>query len=189
MKACLIITYLGQGAWLLHNHGNEIITSAMVDKGFNPFYGVMPEAFKIIGVIIATTAAIIASQALITGSFTLISEAMRLNLWPKMKINYPTEARGQLYIGGINLLLFAGCCGIVLYFRDSTSMAAAYGLAITMCMLSTSILFANFLISRHQSDSKSGSTHQHEGEHGRRRPHGNARDQIPEGGAAPAQQR
>jgi KUP system potassium uptake protein len=147
VKACLIITYLGQGAWLLHNHGNEIITSAMVDKGFNPFYGVMPEAFKIIGVIIATTAAIIASQALITGSFTLISEAIRLNLWPKLKVTYPSEEKGQVYIRGINWLLFVGCVGIVLYFKKSSNMEAAYGLAITLCMISTSILFANFLVS------------------------------------------
>jgi len=91
---------------------------------------------------------VIASQALISGSFTLISEAMRLNLWPKMKINYPTEEKGQLYIQGISLLLYIGCVGIVLYFQKSANMGAAYGLAITMCMISTSILFANFLVSR-----------------------------------------
>src|SRR3569833_42848 len=108
----------------------------------------MTESFKIIGIIIATTAAIIASQALISGSFTLISESLRLNLWPKMKINYPTEAKGQLYIGGINLLLMIGCFGITIYFQTSNHMAAAYGLAITLCMISTSLLFANFLVSR-----------------------------------------
>ena len=96
---------------------------------------------------ISTVAAVIASQALISGSFTLISEAMRLNLWPKMKINYPTEEKGQLYIPGISLLLYIGCVGIVLYFQKSANMGAAYGLAITMCMISTSILFANFLVS------------------------------------------
>jgi KUP system potassium uptake protein len=119
----------------------------MVDEGFNPFYGVMPQAFKIIGVIIATTAAIIASQALITGSFTLISEAIRLNLWPKLKVTYPSEEKGQVYIRGINWLLFVGCVGIVLYFKKSSNMEAAYGLAITLCMISTSMLFANFLVS------------------------------------------
>ena len=92
----------------------------------------MPEWFKIFGIAIATVAAIIASQALISGSFTLISESMRLNLWPKMKINYPTEERGQLYIPGINTLLFIGCVGITLYFRTSSNMEAAYGLAITL---------------------------------------------------------
>jgi KUP system potassium uptake protein len=118
----------------------------MITGGFNPFYGVMPAWFVIIGIVIATSAAIIASQALITGSFTLISEAIRLNLWPKMKIKYPTEARGQLYIPGINALLFVGCCGIVLFFKKATNMEAAYGLAITMCMIATTMLFANYLV-------------------------------------------
>ena len=103
----------------------------MIDNGFNPFYGIMPDGFKMIGIVIATVAAIIASQALISGSFTLISESMRLNLWPKMKINYPTEERGQLFIPGINTFLFVGCCGIALYFKTSSNMEAAYGLAIT----------------------------------------------------------
>jgi len=147
VKSCLILNYLGQGAWLLAKHSGQKITSGMIDDGFNAFYGVMPQWFKLIGIIIATIAAIIASQALISGSFTLISEALRLNLWPKMKVNYPSEEKGQLYIPGINLLLFVGCTGIVLFFQKSSNMEAAYGLAITMCMISTSILFANFLVS------------------------------------------
>ena len=108
----------------------------------------MPDWFLIPGILIATAAAIIASQALISGSFTLISESMRLNLWPKFRISYPTEQKGQLYIPAINFLLFVGCCGITIYFRSSSHMEAAYGLAITLCMLATSILFANYLISR-----------------------------------------
>jgi KUP system potassium uptake protein len=112
----------------------------------NPFFAVMPDSFLLIGIIIATAAAIIASQALISGSFTLISEAMRLNLWPRFKINYPSEERGQLFIPAINALLFLGCCGIVLYFKNSANMEAAYGLAITLCMIATSILFANYLV-------------------------------------------
>jgi KUP system potassium uptake protein len=148
VKVSLIINYLGQGAWLLANHNGKVFTKEIIDNGFNPFYGIMPEGFKIFGIAIATMAAIIASQALISGSFTLISESMRLNLWPKMKINYPTEERGQLYIPGINTLLLVGCVGITLYFRTSSNMEAAYGLAITLCMLATSILFANFLVSR-----------------------------------------
>lgn len=147
VKTCLVLNYLGQGAWLLAAHHGEIITSLRVDNGFNAFYGVMPQWFKLGGIIISTTAAIIASQALLSGSFTLISEAMRLNLWPKMKIIYPTEEKGQLFIPGINFLLFIGCIGIVLFFKKSSNMEAAYGLAITMCMISTSILFANFLVS------------------------------------------
>ncbi|MFY8127842.1 MAG: KUP/HAK/KT family potassium transporter [Chitinophagaceae bacterium] len=146
VKICLIINYLGQGAWLLHFHGNEVISSKLIDEGFNAFYGVMPQGFKIIGVFIATSAAVIASQALITGSFTLISEAIRLNLWPKLKVTYPSEEKGQVYIRGINWLLYIGCVGIVLYFKKSSDMEAAYGLAITLCMISTSILFANYLV-------------------------------------------
>src|SRR5882672_11386584 len=108
----------------------------------------MPNWWLVPGIIIATVAAIIASQALITGSFTLISESMRLNLWPKLRISYPTEERGQSYIPAINFMLFIGCCGITLYFRSSSHMEAAYGLAITLCMLATSILFANYLVSK-----------------------------------------
>ncbi len=148
VKICLILNYLGQGAWLLSNYRGKMISDEMIKAGFNPFFGVIPEQFRLIGLIIATLAAIIASQALISGSFTLISEAIRLNLWPRMKINYPSEARGQLFIPGINTLLLLGCCSIVLYFKSSSAMEAAYGLAITLCMLSTSILFANFLVSR-----------------------------------------
>ena len=148
VKICLILNYLGQGAWLLAHYQGKMIPPEVMADGFNPFIGIMPQWFKLIGIIIATTAAIIASQALISGSFTLISEAMRLNLWPKMKINYPTEEKGQLYIPGISLLLFIGCVGIVLFFQKSANMGAAYGLAITICMISTSILFANFLVSR-----------------------------------------
>lgn len=146
VKTCLILNYLGQGAWLLNNFKGKVITSEMIEGGFNPFYGVMPSWFLYFGIAIATAAAIISSQALISGSFTLISEAMRLNLWPKLKINYPTEARGQLYIGGVNMLLFVGCASIVLYFKKAANMEAAYGLAITLCMIATSVLFANYLI-------------------------------------------
>ncbi len=147
VKSALLLNYFGQAAWLLHNHTGLTISENM-EGAINPFYGLMPHWFIVPGIIVATAAAIIASQALISGSFTLISEAMRLNLWPKMKINYPTEEKGQLFIPGINLLLFVGCVGITLYFKKSGNMEAAYGLAITLCMISTSILFSNFLISR-----------------------------------------
>lgn len=144
VKSCLVINYVGQGAWLMANYNGKSFDVTQ----FNAFYGIMPEGFRIIGIIIATAAAIIASQALISGSFTLISEAMRLNLWPKFRIRYPSEERGQLYIPAINSLLFAGCVFVVLYFRRSSSMEGAYGLAITLCMMATSILFANFLVLR-----------------------------------------
>jgi len=143
VKSCLILNYLGQGAWLLAQHRNQIFD--VLHK--NVFYGTMPEWFRLFGIIIATAAAIIASQALISGSFTLVSEAMRLNLWPKLRIGYPTEERGQLYVPGVNFLLFFGCTGMVLFFQKSTNMEAAYGLAITLCMIATSILFSNYLIS------------------------------------------
>ncbi|MDR3715253.1 MAG: KUP/HAK/KT family potassium transporter [Puia sp.] len=144
VKTCLILNYLGQGAWLLSKYRGHNFNTATG----NPFFSMMPVWFVVPGIIIATAAAIIASQALISGSFTLISESMRLNLWPKLRISYPTEEKGQLYIPAINFMLFFGCCGIVLYFRSSEHMVAAYGLAITLCMLATSILFANFLIAR-----------------------------------------
>lgn len=160
VKSCLILNYLGQGAWLLNQKGQVFANADLLKSSKflllfpnaipmqNPFYGIMPHWFLLTGIIIATVAAIIASQALISGSFTLISEAIRLNLWPKMRINYPSEAKGQLYIPGINTLLFIGCCAIVLYFRSSGAMEAAYGLAITLCMLATTILFSNYLISK-----------------------------------------
>ncbi|HTQ28193.1 MAG TPA: KUP/HAK/KT family potassium transporter [Puia sp.] len=144
VKFCLILNYLGQGAWLLAHYEGNIFDTA---KG-SVFYSIMPPWFLVPGIIIATAAAIIASQALISGSFTLISESMRLNLWPKFRIAYPTEEKGQLYIPAINFLLFIGCAGITLYFKSSSHMEAAYGLAITLCMLATSLLFANYLVSR-----------------------------------------
>ncbi len=147
VKTSLILNYLGQGAWLLTKYSDHKITESMISGGFNPFYGVMPQWFIMAGIVIATAAAIIASQALISGSFTLISEAMRLNLWPKMRVVFPSEERGQIYIPGINFLLFFGCTGVVLYFRESTNMEAAYGLAITLCMIATSILFSNYMVS------------------------------------------
>ena len=148
VKSCLIINYLGQGAWLLANYKGQLISADMIESGFNPFYGVMPHWFLYFGIAIATAATIIASQALISGSFTLVSEAMRLNLWPKLKISYPSEAKGQLYVPAANLLLYVGCIGIVLHFQKAANMEAAYGLAITLTMIATSILFTNYLIIR-----------------------------------------
>lgn len=143
VKACLLLNYLGQGAWLLTQRGMRWNAELK-----NPFYEIMPQWWVIPGIIIATAAAIIASQALISGSFTLISEAIKLNLWPKMKIVFPTVERGQTFIPGINLLLFIGCVGITLIFRKSANMDAAYGLAITVCMIMTSLLFAYYMFTR-----------------------------------------
>ncbi|HMR93672.1 MAG TPA: KUP/HAK/KT family potassium transporter, partial [Chitinophagaceae bacterium] len=147
VKACLLLNYFGQGAYLLSHHSGLTITSEVKKTlGINAFYDLMPHWFILPGVIIATSAAVIASQAMISGAFTLISEAMRLNLWPKLKIRYPSEEKGQLFIPAINLMLFIGCVGTVLYFRESSNMEAAYGLAIIVTMLSTTILFANYLV-------------------------------------------
>ncbi|MGE5108230.1 MAG: KUP/HAK/KT family potassium transporter [Sphingobacteriales bacterium] len=158
VKTCLILNYLGQGAWLLQHQGQVLATEELLKSASfiaqhpnallleSVFYSIMPSWFLVLGIGIATLAAIIASQALISGSFTLVSEAMRLNLWPRLKINYPTEERGQLFIPGINILLLLGCAGITIYFKSASNMEAAYGLAITLCMLATTILFANYLV-------------------------------------------
>jgi len=159
VKICLLINYFGQGASLLaqqYNWNGKLInlvdlnapiTGALKTQlRINAFYDLMPQWFIIPGVIVATSAAIIASQAMVSGAFTLISESMRLNLWPKLKIRYPSEEKGQLFIPAINLLMFLGCAGVVLYFRKSSNMEAAYGLAIIVTMLSTTILFANYLV-------------------------------------------
>ena len=147
VKVSLIINYFGQGASLLKHHNGKLLDAATIKfEGINAFYDLMPNWFIIPGVIIATSAAIIASQAMVTGSFTLINEAIRLNLWPKLKINYPSEARGQIFIPAINMLLFIGCVGVVLFFRESAKMESAYGLAIITTMLMTTILFANYMV-------------------------------------------
>ena len=147
VKSTLLLNYLGQGAYLLAHHKGLQVTAVVKEQmNINAFFNLMPDWFVLIGVIIATTAAIIASQAMVSGSFTLISEAMRLNLWPKFKIVYPSEAKGQLFIPALNTLIFAGCVGVVLYFRETSKMEAAYGLAIIMTMIATTILFANYLV-------------------------------------------
>lgn len=147
VKACLLINYFGQGAYLLaHRNGIQITDEIKKSLSINAFYDLMPQWFIIPGVVIATTAAIVASQAMVSGAYTLVSEAMRLNLWPKVKIRYPSEAKGQLFIPAINFLMFLGCVGIVLYFRKSSNMEAAYGLAIIVTMLMTTILFSNYLV-------------------------------------------
>ncbi|MGZ3932255.1 MAG: KUP/HAK/KT family potassium transporter, partial [Bacteroidia bacterium] len=139
VKTALILNYFGQGAWLLSLKGQYL-------NDMNPFYAIMPSWFLVPGIIIATVATIVASQALISGSFTLINEAIRLNLWPKVKIKYPTVVRGQIYIPSINWLLCIGCIGITLYFRESAHMDAAYGMSIIITMIMTTILLVNYLV-------------------------------------------
>jgi KUP system potassium uptake protein len=149
VKACLLLNYFGQGAFLLsHRVGLTIDAKTKASLGINAFYDLMPEWFIIAGVVIATTAAIIASQAMIAGSYTLIAEALRLNLWPKMRVNYPSEEKGQIYIPAINWIMLFGCLGVVFYFQESSKMEAAYGLAIIVTMIMTTILFSNFMVSK-----------------------------------------
>jgi KUP system potassium uptake protein len=138
VKTMLVINYLGQTAWLLKQEGKTL-------DGNNPFYSIMPEWFLPFGIGIATIATVVASQALISGSFTLINEAIRLNFWPKVKIKYPTELKGQMYITSINWMLYFGCVFIVLYFKESSHMEAAYGLTIILGMIMSSRLLAFFM--------------------------------------------
>ncbi len=138
VKLMLILNYLGQGAWII-SQGDAL------PEGLNPFYGVMPRWFLPAGILISTGAAIIASQALLSGSFTIFSEAMSLDFWPRLRIKYPSTLKGQLYIPLVNCFLFIGCILTVLIFRSSAHMEAAYGLAITITMLMTTMLLALYL--------------------------------------------
>lgn len=146
VKTTLVLNYFGQGAYLIKHEGDTLYHLSGNNVNANPFYLMMDNWFQPIGIVIATMAAVIASQALISGSFTLINEAMRLNFWPKVKIKYPTDLKGQLYIPSINWLLLAGCIGITLHFRESGNMEHAYGLAIILCMIMTTILLNYYLI-------------------------------------------
>jgi KUP system potassium uptake protein len=142
VKLTLILNYFGQGAWLLAHEGEKL-------NGVSPFYGMMATWFLPFGIALATVATVVASQALISGSFTLINEAIRLNFWPKAKIKYPSDLRGQLYIPSVNWLLCAGCIMVVLYFKESTKMEAAYGLTIILGMLMSSRLLTYFMKIKH----------------------------------------
>ncbi len=144
VKITLVLNYFGQAAYLIKHEGSTL--QILGGEFGNPFYLMMPEWFKPFGIVIATLAAVIASQALISGSFTLINEAVRLNFWPKVRIKYPTEVKGQVYIPSINWLLLIGCILVVLYFQESSNMEAAYGLAIVLCMIMTTILLNYYLI-------------------------------------------
>src|SRR5665648_750088 len=137
VKTALLLNYFGQGAWLVM-HPDPI-------ADLNQFYTIMPKWFLFPGIMISTAAAVIASQALITGSYTLISEAVSLNFWPKIKVLHPTTIKGQVYIPFVNWLLWVSCSFVVLYFQESTNMEAAYGLSITITMIITSLLLMFYL--------------------------------------------
>lgn len=138
VKATLLLNYFGQGAWII-THPQHIVPNV------NPFYEMMPDWFLIPGIFVATAAAIIASQALISGSYTIISEAISLNFFPKVRVNYPANEKGQMYIPLINTVLYLSCCFVVLFFRESSGMEAAYGLAINIAMLTTTVLLMFYL--------------------------------------------
>ena len=138
VKLMLILNYLGQGAWLIGR-------SADATAGANPFFAIMPQGFMPFGVAMSAGAAVIASQALLSGSFTIFSEAINLDFWPRMKIKYPSDEKGQIYIPSVNFCLLAGCLLTVLMFRDSSHIEAAYGLAITITMLMTTVLLTVWL--------------------------------------------
>jgi KUP system potassium uptake protein len=139
VKISLVVNYLGQSAWLMSQGKNFL-------EGRNPFYAIMPHWFLLVGVIISTFATIIASQALISGSFTLINEAISLNFWPRVTLKNPTNLKGQIYIPSINNILWFGCVLMILYFKNSTNMEAAYGFSITIAMLMTTVLLTYFLV-------------------------------------------
>ena len=142
VKVCLILNYLGQGAWIITNHTNESFNAI---KDLNPFFEMLPSQLRPFAVILSALAAIIASQALITGSYSIVSEAIKLDLMPHIKINYPSTTKGQIYIPLVNNIMWVGCIGVVLLFQSSEHMEAAYGLAITVTMLMTSILLYTYL--------------------------------------------
>jgi len=141
VKVMLILNYMGQGAYIVSH-------SASMHTGINPFYAIMPNWLLIPGIIMATGAAIIASQALISGCFTIFSEAVHLNFWPTMKFKYPSVDKGQIYIPRINNLLYILCIITVLLFQTSAHMEAAYGLSITITMLTTTVMLAVYLKQR-----------------------------------------
>ena len=141
VKLSLIVNYFGQGAWLISHESTW-------NSSINPFFAIMPNWLLPYGVIIATLAAIIASQALISGSYTIVSEAISLNFFPKIKIKYPTNVKGQMYIPFVNKTLWILCILVVLFFQSSAKMEAAYGLSITIAMLMTSLLLMYYLKSK-----------------------------------------
>ena len=136
VKVCLLANYFGQAAYLL---------STNYSAAKNPFFAIVPDSFIVFQVVLATLAAIIASQSLITGSFTLISEAIKLNLFPKLMIKYPTELKGQVYVSAVNIILFICSSCVVLFFRTSSNMEAAYGLSISITMFVTTLLLSIYL--------------------------------------------
>jgi KUP system potassium uptake protein len=148
VSICLLLNYFGQGAWLMTQTGTQLGERI-------PFYSIMPEWFLIFGIIIATMATIIASQALISGTFSLINEAIKLKLWPSTRVRYPSESKGQMYIPSINWILMLGSILVVIIFQESSAMEGAYGLAITVNMLMTTSLLVYYFTTAKKSTYRS----------------------------------
>jgi len=149
IKISLLCNYFGQGAWLLEHQGLPLGDQI-------PFYAIIPQPFLIFGIVIATMAAVIASQALISGTFTLVNEAMKLKLWPATRVRYPSKLKGQIYVPAINWILLTGCIAVVLIFKESSAMEGAYGLAITVNMLMTTSLLVFYFMTAKKSTVRSG---------------------------------
>lgn len=141
----LFLNYLGQGAWVI-NHAQDDAFKRMSD--INPFYEMLPGHWRLFGIVVATLAAIIASQALITGSYTLVDEAIGLKFLPRLVVKHPSNVKNQIYIANVNWILCAVTLGVVWYFQSSQHMEAAYGLAITVTMLMTTVLLSEFLTTK-----------------------------------------
>ena len=142
VKGCLILNYLGQGAWIIANMNNTALQNI---PDLNPFFEMLPGMLRPVAVILSAMAAVIASQALITGSYTLVSEAILLDLLPHLEIRYPADTKGQLYIKSVNNILWIGCSLVVLIFRSGHKIESAYGLAITVTMLLTTVMLFSYL--------------------------------------------
>ena len=142
INIALVCNYFGQGAWILRNKNNPALQGV---DGLNPFFQMMPTTVRYVAVILSVTAGVIASQALITGAFTMVSEATGLNWMPHLQVRYPARTRGQLYIPTINWVLCVATLTVLVLFKDSEHISAAYGLALTVTMITTTVLLADYL--------------------------------------------
>ena len=142
VKICLVLNYMGQCAWIIQNQGNPVIQAI---EDLNPFYMMLPEPLRPVAILLSALAAIIASQALISGSYTLVHEAASLDLMPHLNVQYPSDTKGQIYIPFVNNILWFFCALVVLYFQSGSRMENAYGLAITISMLMMTVMFCVYI--------------------------------------------
>ena len=147
VKLCLILNYMGQCVWIIQNQNDPVIQAI---PSINPFYVMLPESLRPAAILLSAMAAIIASQALISGSYTLVHEAASLDLMPHLNVRYPSDTKGQIYIPSVNNILWVFCVGVILYFQSGSRMENAYGLAITISMLMLTILFSVYIGAIHK---------------------------------------